>query len=187
MNKHQAELIPHRPGYYEFAEKVSKALQRTADTVALVSSEDSSYESDEGGEDTGYCYLYNGFKLPCCYLVRYSVGHFGGTYIISFVLCSILLRWKSVTFPGRWGTITAEDLVCLSPRQMLTDKMVNYYMNHLVDSKLFNKKNTPLIIFSTFMYTKMKLYQELNVARAKRTKVCVSASLFCVKYNRVSP
>lgn len=89
-----------RPAYHVTAKKVSELFTSAAEadaparTVTYVSSDssvDSSYESDYGSDecdsDAGYCYhllycfLYDGFMLPCCSLLRYNVGHFGGTYI----------------------------------------------------------------------------------------------------------
>lgn len=101
------------------------------------------------------------------------------------------MRWESASFPRRWGTVTEEDLRCLDPGELLTDKIINFYLNHLLDSGFSKSANATLFIFSTYFYNKMKMMKpemETKVCHLRLCATCVSASRrLCRKYNRVRP
>ena len=120
------------------------------------------------------------FMMDACYHVATCALQLAALWwhLHSLVLCRIILRWYSSRFPGRWGIITEKDLECLEPNKMLTDTMISFYVNHLVDFWNPNSASASakFFFFNSFFYTKMKtmrMYQETGEAHAKRSKVCL--------------
>ena len=110
-------------------------------------------------------------------------------YLQPIVLCRSILSWRSKHIQERTGEIVQKDVDCLLPGEMLTDGIINFYLNHLVDSAFPCSVHSKLFIFSSLFYNKMQRFQKDKVSlRRCEVILCASASLcLCVKHSREHP